>query len=113
MISAYRQQAQLFKVLAHPLRLQVLDMLRQGEECVCHIQAALGKPQPYISQQMAVLRDAGLVQDRKDGLNVYYRLKDDQVAHLLQAALAEDNATETVGKRLSVKGCPCPKCQIA
>ncbi len=111
MISAYRQQAQLFKILAHPLRLQVLDMLRHGEECVCHIQAALGKPQPYISQQMAVLRDAGLVLDRKDGLNVYYRQKDDQVAHLLQAAWVGERGTDQVGKRLSVKGCPCPKCR--
>jgi ArsR family transcriptional regulator len=111
MPAEYRQLSNLFKILAHPLRLQILAMLSQGEECVCHMQAALGKPQPYISQQMAVLRDAGLVKDRKDGLNVFYSLKDAQVAHLLDAAFVERDGLSLAIRRGAIRGCPCPKCR--
>ena len=67
-------------------------MLRGGELCVCHIENALGKRQPYISQQLMVLRDAGAVESRKDGLQVYYRIVDERVQHLLDAALGEADA---------------------
>jgi DNA-binding transcriptional ArsR family regulator len=73
--------------MAHPTRLQILNMLRQGELCVCQIENALDKRQPYISQQLMVLRQAGLVDYRKDGLQVYYRILDSRVESLLDAAL--------------------------
>jgi len=53
--------AALFKLLSHPSRLAILQVLRDGEECVCHMEAALGLRQAYISQQLMVLRQAGLV----------------------------------------------------
>jgi DNA-binding transcriptional ArsR family regulator len=98
-----------FKALAHPVRLQILDMLRSGEVCVCHMETALGKRQAYISQQLMTLRDAGLVESRKDGLSVFYRLIDDVVLDLLEATLgpAEDNAPEIL------ETCPCPHCTEA
>jgi DNA-binding transcriptional ArsR family regulator len=61
MVARYTDAAVRFKALAHPVRLQILDMLRSGEVCVCHMEAVLGKRQAYISQQLMVLRDAGLV----------------------------------------------------
>lgn len=82
-----QELADLFKAMAHPARLQILSMLRQGEICVCHIENALGKRQPYISQQLMVLRDAGLVESRKDGLQVYYRLANPLVEGVLTAVL--------------------------
>jgi DNA-binding transcriptional ArsR family regulator len=102
----YQQATERFKALAHPVRLQILDMLRSGEVCVCHMEAALGKRQAYISQQLMVLREAGLVESRKDGLSVFYRLIDDVVLDLLEAALGpvEDNALEIL------ETCPCPRC---
>ena len=60
-------RVQIFKVLTHPARLAILEILRDGEHCVCHMEAHLGFRQAYISQQLSVLRDAGLVQDRRDG----------------------------------------------
>lgn len=57
-------------------RLRILDLLRRGEAGVCHLQAALGVPQPYVSQQSRVLREAGLVSQRREGLYIYYRLAD-------------------------------------
>ena len=111
---SYRRQAKLFKLLSHPTRLRILNELRQDEECVCHLQTVLGKSQPYISQQLAVLRGAGVVQSRKEGLNVFYRLKNGQVVDLLQAVLDENQAEggeqETAAAHRAVEGCPCPKC---
>ena len=76
----------LFKALMHPARLEILDVLRDGEQCVCHIEAMLGLRQAYISQQLSVLRDVGLVQDRRDGWNIYYRVADRQVYAIIDAA---------------------------
>ena len=49
MTTPYDQQAALFKALAHPARLRILDLLAQDEACVCHLTAALGQRQPYVS----------------------------------------------------------------
>ncbi len=69
----YENEAQVFYALAHPVRLEILELLRGGEACVCHIQAMLGQRQAYISQHLNVLRKAGLVSSRKDGQRVYYQ----------------------------------------
>jgi DNA-binding transcriptional ArsR family regulator len=55
MVARYTDATVRFKALAHPVRLQILDMLRSGEVCVCHMETALGKRQAYISQQLMVL----------------------------------------------------------
>ena len=95
------------KAMAHPVRLQILAMLRGGGEvCVCHMEAALDKRQAYISQQLMTLRDAGLVESRKDGLQMFYRLVDDVAAEMLDAALGP---AETDGPAV-IAACPCPRC---
>lgn len=102
----YESNARKLKVMGHPIRLQILDILRCGEVCVCHIEHALNKRQSYISQHLMTLRDAGLVNSRKEGLQVYYRLIDDQVTdllYLLHGAL-ETDALEVLD------GCSCPTC---
>lgn len=105
----YDSQAELFKLLGHPVRLQILDALRRSPECVCHLQAMLNKPQPYISQQLRVLREAGVIADTKDGLNVYYHLADPKTASLLNTAF--DPVLPVMGReREPIAGCPCPKC---
>jgi DNA-binding transcriptional ArsR family regulator len=113
----YQQQARIMKALAHPVRLRIMDILRQEEECVCHLTAVLGAQQPYISKQLAILREAGLVVDRRDGSIVYYRLRDDRPADAIRAIrdmLAEQlRSTEDwplVPSR-PVSGCACPKCE--
>ncbi len=104
----YEQLAELFKGLAHPTRLQILDLLREGEMCVCHIEASLNKRQAYISQQLMTLREAGLVDSRRDGLQVYYRLNDPQIANLLNLTFGT-----TVQTTIQyVESCPCPSCSI-
>jgi ArsR family transcriptional regulator len=102
-------EADRFKLLGHLVRLQILDILRRNPECVCHLQAMLHKPQPYISQQLRVLREAGIIADTKDGLNVYYHLIDPKTASYLDTAF-EPAQTVAGGEREPVAGCSCPKC---
>jgi DNA-binding transcriptional ArsR family regulator len=109
----FKYQAKLFKALMHPVRLEILDTLREGEACVCHMEAALGYRQAYISQHLSVLRDAGLVQDRRDGWNIFYRVIKPEVFDLLEAAdhmIGEKRFEHPHKARSKKKPCPCPKC---
>ncbi len=112
-MDAYVEQANLLKILAHPARLQILDSLRREDECVCHLSAALHKPQPYVSQQLSVLRTAGLIADEKDGTNVFYRLSDQVVAERLDGVLGLLNNGHAAPEQAHVvtAGCVCPKCR--
>ena len=104
-------QAELLKALAHPFRLRLLEELAREEECVCHLAALFDRPQPYISQQLAELRDAHLLQDHRDGQRVFYRLADDRVLLLLNLARElTGGSAQPLGPRQTVPGCPCPKC---
>jgi DNA-binding transcriptional ArsR family regulator len=106
---AYQTQAQLLKVLTHPARLAILNILRDGEHCVCHMEAHLGYRQSYISQQLAVLREAGLIQDRRDGWNIFYRVADPNIYAVLDAVQVVLGQTHLAQPRTGVH-CPCPQC---
>jgi DNA-binding transcriptional ArsR family regulator len=109
-------QASYFKALAHPVRLQILAILRQGEACVCHLEAILQKRQAYISQQLMALREAGLLAERKEGLFVFYRLADPDLATILDSSLAfvqlhTGDAMLMSVELVSANGrCSCPTC---
>lgn len=113
-----RSEVRLLKALAHPVRLRILEILCQGDECVCHLNAILGKTQPYISQQLAVLREAGLVEDVRVGQHIYYRVRDERLAEL--RALVRDMAGPPAeGPAIlglpsyPLEGCSCPRCREA
>lgn len=107
----FLQQAQLLKLLAHPARLQILEILRNGEECVCHMEALLGYRQAYLSQQLAVLREAGFLEDRREGWNIYYRVVRPEVYSVLSAVYAMlDNPGEQPVFEIKEIVCSCPKC---
>lgn len=106
------EAATLFKLLSHPSRLAILHLLREGEECVCHMEAALGLRQACISQQLMVLRQAGLVTDRRDGWNVFYRVTKPEVFALLDAALATIAPDAISAMPAKVATCPCPRCRV-
>jgi arsenate reductase len=107
----YETIADRIKLLAHPERLRILDVLRRETECVCHLEALLGKPQPYVSQQLRVLREAGLIQNEQIGHNVYYRLADREVAGWLAQILgpADGDHPEIMPYKRAIS-CDCPKC---
>jgi ArsR family transcriptional regulator len=86
-----RPMARLFKALADETRLGIVALLSHGELCVCHLQDALELPQPSVSRQLAILRAAGLVEDRREGSWVHYRLipQEDPECERLLSALVE------------------------
>ncbi len=86
--SCYQREAELLGVLAHPLRLRILDLLRDQEACVCDLQIALQQRQACVSQHLMALRDAGLVTGRKEGLRVYYQLRDPKILSVLDEVRA-------------------------
>jgi ArsR family transcriptional regulator len=107
----YEVLAGRLKLLAHPERLRILDAIRRDAECVCHLEALLQKPQPYVSQQLRLLRETGLIEDRKQGQNVYYWLADHAVREWLDAMLGPVSGDRPARARHRwVAGCPCPKC---
>src|SRR6266498_4412952 len=84
-MTAYETQSDLLKALSHATRLAILDILRDGEQCVCHMEAMLNLRQAYISQQLMILKQAGLLEARRDGLNLYYRVVKSEVFTVLDA----------------------------
>ncbi len=113
-MDAYEAHSELLKALAHPTRLAILTILRDGEQCVCHIEATLQLRQAYISQQLMSLKQARLVDSRRDGLNLYYRVVKPEVFRVLDALPAGTGITPRALKHTHADtSCPCPKCADA
>lgn len=79
-------KADLFRSLAHPARIRVLELLVEGERSVGDMQPLVGIESSHLSQQLGILRRAGLVTTRKDGSSVFYAIRDPELAKLLDAA---------------------------
>ncbi|MFB8103979.1 ArsR/SmtB family transcription factor [Streptomyces sp. NPDC056007] len=82
----YRLKAEFFKTLGHPVRIRVLELLSEREHAVSEMLAVMGVEAAHLSQQLAVLRRAGLVVARREGSTVYYTLAAPEVAELLRVA---------------------------
>jgi DNA-binding transcriptional ArsR family regulator len=82
----YKAKAELFKTLGHPARIRILELLVQGEHSVGELQAVVGLEASHMSQQLAVLRRAGVVIDRKHGNSVIYSLASSDMAELMAVA---------------------------
>ena len=82
----YKLKAEFFKTLGHPARIRTLELLAQGDHSVSDLQAEVGLESSHMSQQLAVLRRAGVVTARKQGNSVIYSLASPDVADLLVAA---------------------------
>ena len=79
-------KAELFKALGHPARVRVLEVLVEDEHTVSELQPLVGIESSHLSQQLAVLRRAGLVVTRREGSSIHYALRDPLVADLLAVA---------------------------
>jgi DNA-binding transcriptional ArsR family regulator len=82
----YQAKAELFKTLGHPARIRLLELLSEGERSVSELLPDVGLESSHLSQQLGVLRRAGLVTTRKQGTAVYYALAAEDVAALLAVA---------------------------
>ena len=82
----YQLKAEFFKTLAHPARIRVMELLAEREHAVAELLPQVGIEPANLSQQLAVLRRAGLVVARKEGSTVHYSLTSGEVAELLAVA---------------------------
>ena len=73
--AVYEARARIIKALAHPARLMMVDELKAGPRCVCEIREIVGSDMSTVSKHLLVLKNAGIVQDEKRGVQVYYRLR--------------------------------------
>ena len=105
------------QAIASPQRIAILLAIGKGEACVCHLESALGWRQAYISQHLMALRKADILQDRREGRYVYYRLKTASYLDLiLDSATLSRLSAETVSTVINTQtypSCECPHCTPA
>ena len=108
----FEAEAQFFKLLMHPARLAILSELRKDEACVCHLEAVLGYRQAYISQHIMVLREAGVLQDRREGWNIFYHVTRPEIYQVMDmvSQLMDAEKKPRHPARAPAGPCPCPKC---
>ncbi|MGI1660227.1 MAG: ArsR/SmtB family transcription factor [Desulfitobacterium sp.] len=87
-LAKYEEVAEVLKALAHPIRLCIVNAILGSGECnVSHMQGCLDVPQSTISQHLQKLRTAGIVESKRNGLEVYYTIKNEKVAKLIDEIL--------------------------
>jgi ArsR family transcriptional regulator len=79
-----RNEVKLFKALADETRLSIVEFLEDSEKCVCKIIPMTGKSQPTVSQHLRILSEAGILESRKEGTNVYYKIRDRKVTDAIK-----------------------------
>src|SRR5579883_1553539 len=106
-----RPMSRFFKALGDETRLRIVALLSHGELCVCHVEAALNLSQPNASRHLAILKTAEIVEDRRDGNWVYYRLipqvdegRRRQLEALVQSFSAQELLRQDVEQLLRAKG---------
>ena len=87
-LKKYELRAEVVKALAHPSRLMMVDMLAGGEKCVCELQVGVGSDMSTVSKHLSVLKSAGIVTDRREGLKVFYSLQTPCVTKFLDCITA-------------------------
>ena len=109
-MSEFTPPSNIFKALMHPARLSIMEILRDGEQCVCHLEAVLGCRQAYISQHLIVLREAGLVEDRREGARIFYRVIKPEIFEMVDYAYKLSGVNPIHENKSKIANCPCPKC---
>jgi len=109
-----RPVSRFFKALGDDTRLRVVAILSHGELCVCHVQEALGLTQPNASRQLGILRNAGVVEARREGTWTYYRLAAQPDGHcgrqlrtLIRSFASLANLKEDLERLVKVRGPAC------
>jgi len=82
-------KAKLFKALADPVRLDILEFLRDGEKCVCEIIPHVKLIQPVVSRHLKILKDSGIVRDKKEGNRRLYSITDQQIFQIIDGVTPE------------------------
>ena len=105
------------QVIASPQRIAILLAIGSTEACVCHLEAALGWRQAYISQHLMALRKADVLTDRREGRFVFYRLKNASFLDLITASARLSGITaDSISSLINLRNdasCECPQCSPA
>ncbi len=96
----FEKQAEIAKAIAHPLRIAVVNFLKDGEQCVCDIAKHVGSERSNVSRHLSVMVNAGLLEYRKEGLKVIYRLKTPCILEFLSCVSRVLKQQATENKRL-------------
>ena len=72
-------EVDIFKALADPTRLKILECIKKGEKCICEIIPYTGKSQPCVSQHLKVMKHAGIINERKDGTKIMIKTSNDKI----------------------------------
>lgn len=103
--------------IASPQRIAILLAIGKGEACVCHLETALGLRQAYISQHLMALRKADILQDRREGRYVFYKIKNASLLDLITASASLSGlSAESVSSLINTQvypSCECPHCAPA
>ena len=106
-MSAMREISELMKVLGDDTRLRLIGLLKGGPQCVCHLEAALGLPQPTVSRHLGVLRNGGVVEGERRGSWIYYRLRQQETPErqqilwaVLSGMTTEENVLDAAQKNV-------------
>lgn len=105
------------EAIASPQRIAILLAIGHAEACVCHLETALGWRQAYISQHLMALRKADILEDRREGRYVFYRLKNPSYLDLIHVSakicgLPQENVTALIQSQ-TYSSCECPHCSPA
>lgn len=85
-VRLHARKAEILKALGHPMRVEILEILRRGEECVCRICPQLDGTQPNTSKHLAVLKKAGILDSRQEGTMTFYWVVDTRAYEILELA---------------------------
>ena len=109
-----KKTGSIFSVMGNPFRIRLLLAIGNGEACVCHLESMLKKRQAFISQHLMALREAGLLETRREGKFIYYRLASPEIIHLIKDAadLAGVDPAGIIGQNEPgyLTQCVCPHC---
>jgi DNA-binding transcriptional ArsR family regulator len=91
-------KAKIFKALSDPIRLNILEFLRDGEKCVCEITPHVNLIQPVVSRHLKILKDCGVIRDRKDGTKRLYAITDHKIFQVIDDLTPKlvDTLTENI-----------------
>ncbi|GBE01147.1 cadmium resistance transcriptional regulatory protein CadC [bacterium BMS3Bbin06] len=81
-----QRKSDILKAIAQPTRLKIIELLRDGERCVCEMIPLLNEEQANISKHLSILRQAGVVEFRKEGVSSYYKIKDRRILKIIGIA---------------------------
>jgi len=98
-LADYKVRARVIKGMAHPSRLLIIDILSEGEQCVCELQKRVGSDMSTVSKHLALMRSAGLVTDRRQGLQVFYRLRVPCILRFFDCVDAVSRGAEAIDVR--------------